>query len=180
LVEDLLELSRLQSGSTVLEKEWVNITEMLLEIKDKFQTSFKQNGIDFAVTVDPNAVSVWADRFRLEQVLINLIDNSIRYTQRGKITITTRESDKGIELIISDTGQGISEEDLPYIFERFYRADKSRNRESGGTGLGLAIAKNIIDAHHGKISVTSIKGVGTTFIIELPKESAHREASKQQ
>lgn len=82
--------------------------------------------------------------------------------------VTTRKAENGIELSFTDTGRGIPEDDLPFIFERFYRADKSRNRESGGTGIGLSIVKNIVDAHHGKITVISKEGEGTTFIILFP------------
>lgn len=168
LVEELLELSRLQSGTISLEKEWLDVADVIEKVKDKFQTSFKQNDIDFRVEIGPDATSLWVDSFRLEQVLINLISNAIRYAPRGVILVTTRKVENGIELSVNDTGRGIPEEDLPFIFERFYRADKSRNRESGGTGIGLAIVKNIVDAHHGKITVMSKDAEGTTFTIVFP------------
>ncbi|MDS1030240.1 ATP-binding protein [Bacillota bacterium LX-D] len=171
LVEDLLELSRLQSGAILLEKEWIDLVQVFAQLKARFQTSFNQNGIDFQVEIGPDAASLLADRFRLEQVLINLVNNAIRYAAGGKIEVKTRKVRDGVELSISDTGQGISEEDLPFIFERFYRADKSRNRESGGTGIGLSIVKNIIDAHQGKISVTSKEGKGTIFTIVFPSRT---------
>lgn len=168
LVEDLLELSRLQSGAISLEKEWLDISQVISKVKDKFQNTLELTNIDFMVEIGDNANLLWADRFRTEQVLINLISNAMRYTSGGKIVVKTSKSDNGIELSFSDTGRGIPEEDLPFIFERFYRADKSRNRKSGGTGLGLSIVKNIVDAHQGKISVLSKEGEGTTFSILFP------------
>jgi len=168
LVNDLLELSRLQSDVIDLEKEWINIAQLINEVNVKFQTSLLQNNIDFEMAIDTKAESIFADRFKLEQVLINLISNAIRYSFDGKIIVTTQKRENGVELRISDTGEGIPEDDLPLIFERLYRSDKSRNRESGGTGIGLSIVKNIIDAHNGMIHVKSILGEGTTFTILFP------------
>lgn len=170
LVEDLLELSRLQSGAITLEKEWIDLNQIITQMKDKFKTTFKQRGIDFQVEIGSEAAYLVADRIRLEQVLMNLINNAIQFTSAGKILIKTKKSNHGVELSISDTGQGISEEDVPFIFERFYRTDKSRNRESGGTGIGLSIVKNIVDAHHGEIRVKSKEGEGTTFTIVFPSD----------
>jgi signal transduction histidine kinase len=96
------------------------------------------------------------------------MSNAIRYAKKGSIKIDVGKDDQGFLIKVSDTGAGIPARDLPYIFERFYRADKSRNRESGGTGLGLSIVKNIVDAHGGKITVESKEGEGTTFRIFLP------------
>jgi two-component system sensor histidine kinase ResE len=117
-----------------------------------------------------------ADEDRLEQVLTNLLDNAMRHTQEGKkISIMANnqvaDGKKSIYLEISDEGQGIMAEDLPYIFERFYKADKARTRgTSGGTGLGLAIVRNIVEAHNGRINVRSTFGEGAVFMIVLPTE----------
>jgi len=170
LVDDLLELSRLQSGVISLEKESLDIAQVLVQVKAKFQALLEQNKIDLQVEIGPEAEYLFADRFRIEQMFINLINNAIRYTAGGKIEIISRRTEVGIELCISDTGRGIPEQDLPFIFERFYRADKSRNRESGGTGIGLSIVKNIVDAHNGKISVISEEGKGTTFKMIFPSK----------
>ncbi len=109
------------------------------------------------------------DPDRIEQVLTNLIDNAIRHTaENGCVTVTQTRNAAGITIKVSDNGSGIPEEDLPFVFERFYKADKARTRGKAGTGLGLAIVKNIVDAHKGEITVQSIVDVGTTFIIFLP------------
>jgi len=168
LVEDLLELSRLQSGSVALEKEWVDIGQIAQGVREKFSQILSEEHIDFQVEISPGAEVAWADRFRLEQILINLVGNAIRYTPRGQITLSTAKYEKNTIIRISDTGIGIPAADLPFIFERFYRADKSRNRQSGGTGLGLAIVNNLVEAHQGSITVDSQEGQGTVFTISLP------------
>jgi two-component system, OmpR family, sensor histidine kinase ResE len=112
------------------------------------------------------------DPDRIEQVLTNLIDNAIRHTPVGGSVIVTETTDeKGINFEVKDSGSGIPEEDLPFVFERFYKADKARTRGRSGTGLGLAIAKNIVDAHKGHISVQSKLGQGTTFSFFIPRKN---------
>lgn len=115
------------------------------------------------------AVWVEGDRSRLKQVVVNLIDNAIKYTPHGGIVTVTISADDGLaRLEVADNGIGIAPEALPYIFERFYRADKARSRESGGSGLGLAIVKAICNAHDGEVKVVSQEGVGSNFTVELP------------
>lgn len=168
MVEELLELSRLESGVVLLEKELVDIEKVSAQIQSRFESAFKKNNILFQSEISGNAKSVWVDRFRFEQILINLIDNGIRYAPGGFVELSSRKSEKGIEIRVSDTGKGIEAEDIPYVFERFYRVDKSRNRESGGTGLGLSIVKNLVEAHGGTIKVESIPKVKTEFIMVFP------------
>ena len=113
-----------------------------------------------------------ADKERIEQVIINVVSNAIKYTpDGGEIKLSARAADGGVELTISDNGIGIPAEDLPHLFERFYRVEKSRTSETGGTGLGLAIAKEIVDAHGGSISIASELGEGTAVTIYLPLET---------
>jgi len=113
---------------------------------------------------------IFADEARIAQVLLNLIDNAVKYNrQKGIITISTKEKNEFVQVDVSDTGVGISDKDLPRLFERFYRVDKARSRELGGTGLGLSIVKHIVSAHHGEVSVTSILGQGSTFSFTIPK-----------
>jgi len=169
LVEELLELSRIDAGVISLEKELFNINDVFQEMKAKFEGTLKARRIDLEWEVDGDAQEIWVDRFRFEQILINLIDNAIRHTAGGKIRLLSRKNEQGIEIHVKDTGVGIAAEDLPYLFERFYRADKSRSRESGGTGLGLSIVKNLVEAHGGTITVESKPGSGTDFIMVFPK-----------
>jgi len=109
-----------------------------------------------------------ADPFRLEQVLVNLIDNAVKYTERGAIRVSLRKDDRRLVIEVADTGIGIPKEHLPRIFERFYVVDKSRSRRVGGTGLGLAIVKHIVLLHNGSVDVESTPGEGTKFTVSLP------------
>lgn len=170
MVEDLLELSRLQSGAVSIIKEHVDIQELASNIKVRFKNELSQSSMDLKINITQDAKIVWADSFRLEQIIINLLNNSLRYSEGDLITVDTRTATDGIEVVFSDNGKGIAEQELPYIFERFYRIDKSRNRGKGGTGLGLAIVKNLIEAHGGTISVQSSPGQGISFIMYFPDE----------
>lgn len=169
LVEDLLELSRLQSGFIKIEKEWVNIEQVAKGVREKFHNVLNEDTTKFHIEIGEGAEVVWTDRFRLEQILINLVSNAARYAPGGAIKLYSENREHNTIISISDTGRGIPASDIPFVFERFYRADKSRNRESGGTGLGLAIVKNLVEAHQGTIKVESQEGKGTVFTISFPK-----------
>ncbi|MBM4762162.1 ATP-binding protein [Bacillus sp. B15-48] len=172
LVNELLDLARLQSGHMQLDVENVDLRPYMNRIIRKFQTlaKEKENELKIEFELDENEYSFDADR--IEQVLTNLLDNAIRHTERASITVSVQSTDRGLLLFqVSDEGPGIPEEDLPFLFERFYKGDKSRTRGRSGTGLGLAIAKNIIDAHKGNISVTSKVGHGTTFSFYIPRNT---------
>ena len=126
-------------------------------------------GIELRVDLAENLPLVDVDPQRIGQVLRNLLDNSLTHTgSGGEIGIAAHLSDKWVEVSVQDTGTGIAEDDLPYVFERFYRADKSRSRTTGGAGLGLAIARQVIQAHGGQIWVESKVGQGTQFAFTLP------------
>src|SRR5207302_9068737 len=114
---------------------------------------------------------VVADRVRLMQVLANLLDNAVKYTERGRVTVTVGARDGRAWCEVRDTGPGIPAADLARVFERFYRVDKARSREKGGTGLGLAIVKHIAQVHGGQVSVTSTVGQGSTFTLHIPRDA---------
>jgi two-component system sensor histidine kinase ResE len=168
LVNELLTLARIEAGHVELNKEKVLLRPYLERIHRKFSNLAKERDIHLALDVSTTVEEVLMDPDRMEQVLTNLIDNALRHTPaQGTVTLRVHGGEKLI-LEVSDTGSGIPQEDLPFVFERFYKADKARTRgRAGGTGLGLAIAKNIVDAHDGKISVRSKLGQGTTFTIAL-------------
>jgi len=175
LVRDLLDLARMEAGHLELTFQQVDMNALMARVYRKFSAIAKERSIKLTRSPeDPSLLLESADGDRLEQVLTNLMDNALRHTPPGaSIALEARkiEGPKGdlLEMKIADEGQGIPPEDLPYIFERFYKADKARKREStGGTGLGLAIVKNLIQAHGGKIRASSELGVGTTFTITLP------------
>jgi signal transduction histidine kinase len=129
----------------------------------------KSKGVALETKVDAAGDVVYADRTALEQIILNLVENAIRHTgEGGRVTIKTAAADNGVHLMVNDTGSGIPPEHLPRIFERFYRADSGRSRESGGTGLGLAIVKHMVEAHGGSVGAESVVGAGTTIRIFFP------------
>ncbi|MEK4252898.1 ATP-binding protein [Ureibacillus sp. FSL K6-2830] len=171
LVADLLDLARMESGHTTLVKESVPINSVFERITQKFSQVAKENHIQLMFHTEmSDDVLINIDEDRIEQVLTNLIDNAIRHTpEDGSVTVSLEQELSYLKVQVSDTGEGIPKEDLPFVFERFYKADKARTRtRKVGTGLGLAIAKNIVEAHNGNIRVDSEVGEGTTFTFYLP------------
>ena len=129
----------------------------------------KDKKLSIKLDIPADLSKVLGDHKRLSQVFLNLLDNAIKYTpEGGSITVSATNKEKIVQVDISDTGIGISEKDLPRIFERFYRVDKARSRELGGTGLGLSIVKHIIQAHNGQVWVQSTLGQGSTFSFTIP------------
>lgn len=168
LVEDLFELSKMEEGKVSLTMEWMDLSEPLKSAMEKTKPKVKEKGLELESHVEANLPYTFADGMRMEQIFINLLDNAIRYTEEGFITVRIYSMTAEIMIEISDTGPGIPEEDQPYIFERFYRVEKSRSRELGGTGLGLSIVKTLVDLQGGSIAVKSAAGAGTTFILSFP------------
>ncbi|WP_433742921.1 ATP-binding protein [Falsibacillus pallidus] len=170
LVNELLDLARMEAGHISLNKEQIDFKPFLERVTNKFQGLAREKNIELSVSTSPDIEWFVFDPDRIEQVLTNLIDNAIRHTpEGGHVEVVQKNRTHGITIDVKDTGSGIPQEDLPFVFERFYKADKARTRGRSGTGLGLAIAKNIIDAHKGQISVQSKVGHGTTFSFFLPK-----------
>lgn len=167
IVNDLLTLSRLEHDKT-LEKENIVIAAFLDSILKIFSHRIHAKGLELKIEHNTQKTLMQADRFKLEQVFINLIDNAVKYTDEGRIIISIDDDETNLIFKISDSGNGIAEEHLPRLFERFYVVDKSRSRRMGGTGLGLSIAKHIVNLHNGTVEVESEIGKGTTFIVKLP------------
>lgn len=169
LIGDILELSKIESRRTALMLTPVELTEFLKHTVQILEVSAQKKNIDIRFEMEEE-LYIEGDEDRLRQIFVNLLSNAINYTpEDGKVTIKVHEKNSDLVAIsISDTGVGIPEKDLPRIFERFYRVDKARSRNSGGTGLGLSIVKHLIDMHKGNITVTSTVGKGSTFVIELP------------
>lgn len=168
MVGDLEKLAKYESESLVLNKTVFDMTELIRRIICNFEPEFKNNGIDIAF--EGKAEEIFADRDKMSQVIINLVSNALKYTQTGgMVGISVESKEDMLEIRVKDNGQGIPEEDLPFVFERLYRADKSRNRLTGGAGIGLTIAKTIVEAHDGNIEVYSKVNEGTEFLITLPK-----------
>ncbi|WP_227936133.1 ATP-binding protein [Alkalihalobacillus deserti] len=175
LVNELLDIASMEAGHVELNMELIEVEPFSERIVRKFQGLAGEQ--DITLSLDIHLVTTFTcDPDRIEQVLTNLLHNAIRHTeQNGQVTLAVRQYDKGINFDVKDTGSGIPEVDLPYVFERFYKADKARTRGRGGTGLGLAIAKNIIDAHGGHISVHSKVNEGTTFSFFIPNKNELNE-----
>lgn len=172
LVNELLDLARLETGHFQMKKTPVELGDFFKRTVGKFQTYAKEEDIELVLEGLGNEEAiVMMDPDRIEQVLTNLIDNAIRHTQKGgKVTVKVDESNEAYLVVsVTDSGVGIAEEDLPFVFDRFYKGDKARTRGKAGTGLGLAIAKNIVEAHQGKIMVQSKLGIGTTFTFYIAK-----------
>jgi two-component system phosphate regulon sensor histidine kinase PhoR len=185
LTEDLLTLARVESGETRFETEPVPPIELLHDAEESFREITRSQGVELHI-VDAEGGSgsveslpaVRADREAIHQVFSNLIDNAMKYGRSGgRILLGARNAQRGIEFYVQDFGAGISSEHLPRLFERFYRVDKARSRESGGTGLGLAIAKRIVELHGGRIWVKSEPGSGSTFQVELPIRVEERKGA---
>jgi two-component system phosphate regulon sensor histidine kinase PhoR len=168
LVDDLLDLSRLEDKRISLQLGPVEVGALVDETLTRLRPL--AGARTFELRAPPEEVVALADRDRLSQVLTNLLDNAIKFTpDGGRITIAWRCTDGEVEISVSDSGPGIAEEDLPRIFERFYKADRARPAHPGGSGLGLAITKHIVEAHGGRIAVASAPGGGTTFTVTLPR-----------
>jgi signal transduction histidine kinase len=169
LVKDLFELAKMDQHSFQIHKKPTNLYTFLKKMHDKMYPAFQAKKMSLVFQCEKN-ITVHIDQNRFEQVMMNLLDNALKNSdQRSTVSIDVKAEKKKIMIIVSDEGRGIPEEDLPHIFERFYRVDKSRSRASGGTGLGLAIVKEIIEAHEGSIYADSIYGKGTKMIVTLPE-----------
>lgn len=165
LVSDLLLLARQDAGVPIA-KHPIELDTLLLEVYRQAQLSAK--GVKLTLGAEDQAIIV-GDRDRLKQVFLNLVDNAIKYTpQGGEVTLSLSKDDTWVKVAVRDTGIGIAPENIPNLFDRFYRVDKARSRDAGGTGLGLAIAKSVVDAHNGKLTVESEPGKGSTFTVWLP------------
>jgi len=172
LVGDLRLLSLADAGQLQLERQIISPVDFLLRVAERAKPHFAAKGVDLETDIPDDLPTVMIDADRMAQVLNNLINNALRYTPAGgKIILKAARSGRWMQFLVMDSGSGISAADLPHIFDRFYRGDKSRSRASGGSGLGLAITKQLVEAHDGRIEVqspTNPDGSGTTFRISLP------------
>lgn len=170
LINDILTLSKLEAKDASLALHPLDLCSTVRKAQMLMEDHARAKGIRLSASCPEPAPKVLADQGQLEQVLLNLLDNAIKYTpDGGDVTIQIAEAAKGVQISVSDSGIGIPSKDLPRIFERFYRVDEGRSREQGGTGLGLAIVKHIVQLHGGEISVSSQADKGSIFTVVLPK-----------
>lgn len=169
MVGDLEKLAKFESENLVLNKELFDISELTKRLLQNFEIEFTNNKLEISYTGEKD--EIYADRDKISQVIINLLSNALKYTPKGgRVSVAIKGTEDITQIVVKDNGPGIPKEDLPYIFERFYRADKSRNRLTGGSGIGLTISKAIMVAHEGTIDVKSSSEFGTEFIVSLPKK----------
>ncbi|MGB9343170.1 sensor histidine kinase, partial [Trichococcus sp.] len=168
LVNDILELSKLEQRQVPLALQEVNISEAVLATFQLVDQKVKEKNMTLEL-VEKDFVTLHTDPNRLKQILANLINNAVVYTQAGgHITVTVERTAEQVRLHVADNGIGIPEADLGRVFERFYRVDRARSRNSGGTGLGLSIVKYLVENMNGTVTVASKQGKGTTFTVTLP------------
>ena len=168
LVDDLQQLTKAESAKAFLLRQELSVVTLIEQLRTMFVPRFQARQLQLQVDIEPVDLTVYADLDKLLQALRNLLENAWRYTPLGgEVKIHCHPVAKGVEISISNSGSGISPDDLPFIFERFFRADRSRSREQGGAGIGLSIVKELIEAHGGQIDVESGQGV-TCFRVRLP------------
>jgi signal transduction histidine kinase len=168
LIDDLFQMAQLDAGGFPLNRDKASLADLVSDTLESFTELAKQQEITLEGNVDADVDPVNMDTQAIGRVLNNLIGNALRHANRGRVSLWVRRSTQGVEVTISDTGEGIRAEDIPHIFEGFYRGEKSRNRGTGGAGLGLAIARGIVRAHGGDIRVESKIGKGTQFTFYIP------------
>lgn len=172
LVDDLQELSKLESGYLPIDARAMAIASVITQVGDRFADQLL--GIDnrqLTVDISEDLPLVWGDPARVEQILVNLLSNALRHTPTGEVTIRAEVKGSFVWIAVTDTGVGIAAEDLPHVFERFWRADRSRDRTSGGSGIGLAICRRLVELQGGQITAQSKPGCGSTFSFSLPIHS---------
>jgi two-component system phosphate regulon sensor histidine kinase PhoR len=174
LVEDMLELSKLESNEFKLKRERVELGSVVPLVLALFRERAEKKGVRLTAELPPEASAVEGDPRALEHVLSNLVDNAVKYCPPGtRVVVSAAKLDEErVRLVVSDTGPGIPPEHLPRVFERFYRVDAGRSRELGGTGLGLSIVKHMVEAMRGKVAVESEVGRGSTFTVSLPRAAS--------
>jgi signal transduction histidine kinase len=179
LIDDTLSLARIERGEVALALESVDWPALIKKAEETFKTSAADRNLALETKVEPDLPGIQGDSKLLEQAIGNLLDNAIKYNRPGgKVALSvTRAGEKGVRVLVEDTGIGIPREDLPRVFERFYRVDKARSREMGGTGLGLAIVNHLVQAHGGSLAIESEMGKGTRVRITLPAASVSQAST---
>jgi two-component system, OmpR family, phosphate regulon sensor histidine kinase PhoR len=168
IVDDLLDLSRIESGGWKPNPVRIDVRALASEALAAVEQIRPATHVELRLEIASDATHVWADSTALRQILANLVDNAVRHTSEGSVTVYTQRVPGGVAVGVRDTGMGIPADHLPRIFERFYRVDAGRSRSEGGTGLGLAIVKHLVEGHGGRVRAESAVGRGTTIRAEFP------------
>jgi signal transduction histidine kinase len=170
LVEDLRMLSLAEAGELQMAAQQVDVRELVQATIERVHTAAREKGVSLRAELPESLSPIVGDRQRLAQVLFNLLSNALRHTPPGgQITVSAQQVGKeDVQVSVQDSGEGIPPAELPHVFERFYRADRARSRDTGGSGLGLSIARSLVEAHGGRLWADSVEGQGSTFTFALP------------
>jgi signal transduction histidine kinase len=169
LIKNLFDLAEMDENNFTIKREPISLCELTRTIAERVQPAFEKSAIQFSYLCEKEFV-IDVDPARLQQVIFNTLENARKHSSEGgRVSLSVKQKEDDIWIVIQDEGEGIPPEDLPYIFDRLYRVEKSRSRDSGGTGLGLSIAREIIESHGGTIEASSVIGKGTTIRIRLRK-----------
>jgi signal transduction histidine kinase len=167
MIHDLFELAKMEEGQYELEREWIDLGEVAEAAVSKVQLKARSKGLRVLVRNQAGEGRLYADGYRMEQVLLNLLENAVRYTEHGEIEVILGRDARAWVIQVKDTGMGIPSDELPHVFDRFYRVEKSRSRQYGGTGLGLSIVRKLVELQGGRIAVESEAGKGSVFTIRF-------------
>ncbi|MFA5255545.1 MAG: ATP-binding protein, partial [Candidatus Omnitrophota bacterium] len=169
IIDSLLDISKMEAGKVELKRSLIKVSDVVRQTASSFEPKIEERGLELRLDIDDASGSVWADADRITQVLTNLIGNAVKFTSSGYISVSCKDKGDGVVCTVSDTGVGISKEDMPKVFNKFQQFGRTVGAGDKGTGLGLSIAKNIIDMHNGAIWVESEPGKGTRFAFKLHK-----------
>ncbi len=178
LVNTLLDFSRIEAGRVLAAYEPTDLASFTTDLANTFREAIERSGLRFTIDCPPLPEAVFVDRDMWEKIILNLLSNAFKFTLHGQITITQHAIDDHVELVVQDTGSGIAEEELPHIFERFYRASNGEARTQEGSGIGLSLVCELIRLHGGTVRASSHVGEGTTFIVSIPFGSEHLPAER--
>ncbi|OZT11099.1 hypothetical protein CHN50_18590 [Priestia aryabhattai] len=179
LIQDLFELSKMEEGRLELYLQHVDLEEIIEQSIKKVMLKAREKNLDLSYNIQDELPLIFSDGSRIEQVLFNLLENAVNYTEKGSIYLSAWLEKDYICVLIQDTGVGIPEDELPFIFDRFHRVEKSRSRKMGGTGLGLSIVSEIIKLLQGNIEVQSKSQNGTSFLVRLPLDSTEEKSNDE-
>ena len=169
LINDLLDISKIESGKVELKRSLVNLTSLIKHVAYSFEYKIKAKGLELRALFPENGIEIYADGDKIIQVITNLVGNALKFTDKGQVKITAGETAREVECSVEDTGMGIAQEDVSRVFDKFQQFSRTAGPGEKGTGLGLAISKRLVELHHGTIRVQSQLGRGTKFIFTLPK-----------
>jgi PAS domain S-box-containing protein len=178
LINDILDLAKIEAGKMPLHLEDVSLREVTLEVTQQIEPMVRKKQLDFVMEVAPNCPAIYSDRTKIKQVLLNLLSNAVKFTNKGRVSIVTQCAPDGVRIDVIDTGIGIRQMDLQAIWEDFRQVDQSRTREFGGTGLGLSITRKLLERLGGSVTVQSAYGDGSTFSVYLPLQAPSASASE--